>query len=63
MLALVPKSVRPLEEQEAFESRKMWEPVTRNLLAKNWGEATRQKQIIEQRQRDLAAKRKEKGEV
>lgn len=41
----------------------MWDPVTQNLLAKNWGEATRQKQIIEQRQRDLAGQRKEKGEV
>lgn len=33
-----------------------------NLLSKNWGEATKQKQVIEQRQRDLAAKRKADNE-
>lgn len=40
----------------------MWDPVTKNLLSKNWGEATRQKQVIEQRQRDIAAKLKAAGE-
>ena len=61
-LALIPKNVRPLAEQETQESRKLWEPVTKNLLSKNWGEATREKQVIEQRQRDIAAKRKAKNE-
>ncbi|KAK1921849.1 hypothetical protein DB88DRAFT_499401 [Papiliotrema laurentii] len=61
-LALIPKSVRPLEEQDEQESRRLWDPVTQNLLSKNWSEATKQKQIIEQRQRELAAKRKANNE-
>ncbi|RSH92481.1 hypothetical protein EHS25_008897 [Saitozyma podzolica] len=36
-LALIPKMVRPLEEQEPSESRKLWDPVTQMLLTKNWG--------------------------
>ncbi|KAL1407285.1 hypothetical protein Q8F55_006706 [Vanrija albida] len=60
-LALIPKDVRPVEEQDVRESRRLWDPVTVNLLAKNWGEATKQKQVIEQRQRDIAAKLKEDG--
>lgn len=55
--------VRPLDEQDPQESRKLWDPVTTNLLAKNWNEATKQKQVIEQRQRDKAAAMKAKGEV
>lgn len=62
-LALIPKMVRPLDEQDSQESRKLWDPVTSNLIAKNWGEATKQKQVIEQRQRDKAAAMKSKGEV
>lgn len=62
-LALIPKLVRPLEEQEGHESRRLWEPVTTNLLAKSWGEATKQKQAIEQRQRDIAAKLKAEGKT
>lgn len=62
-LALIPKLVRPLSEQDAQESRKLWDPVTSNLIAKNWGEATKQKQVIEQRQRDKAAAMKAKGET
>ncbi|WVQ98380.1 hypothetical protein IAU59_005503 [Kwoniella sp. CBS 9459] len=62
LLALIPKDVRPIHEQDEHESRKLWDPVTQHLLSKNWGEATRQKQVIEQKQRDRAAARKAKGE-
>ncbi|OXG83936.1 hypothetical protein C348_02476 [Cryptococcus neoformans Gb118] len=62
-LALIPKDVRPLHEQDEHESRKLWESVTENLISKNWGEATKSKQTIEQRQRDKAAERKAKGET
>lgn len=62
-LALIPKLVRPLSAQEPDESRRLWDPVTQALLGKQWNEATRQKQVIEQRQRDKAARRKEKGEM
>ncbi|KAI9636141.1 uncharacterized protein MKK02DRAFT_44845 [Dioszegia hungarica] len=58
LLALIPKSVRPMEEQEEQESRKLWDPVTQQLLGKNWSQATNEKLVIEQRQRDLSAKRK-----
>jgi hypothetical protein len=47
-LDMTPRSVRPLEEQEERESRRLWDPVTANMMAKNWSEATRQKQTIEQ---------------
>lgn len=60
-LALIPKLVRPLEEQDAQESRRMWHRVTENLLEKNWSEATKQKHAIEQRQRDIATKLKSSG--
>lgn len=60
-LDLVPKQVRPIDDQHEKESRKMWDPVTKNMLAKNWNEATKQKQIIEQKQRDRAAELKKSG--
>jgi hypothetical protein len=47
-LDLVPKDVRPLEEQTERESRNLWREVTGHIVGKNWGEATREKQIIEQ---------------
>ncbi|KAI5121130.1 hypothetical protein M0805_002802 [Coniferiporia weirii] len=61
-LLIVPKRVRPLEMQHAYESRRLWEGVTSRLLAKEYSEATRNKHTIEQRQRDRAAERKKKGE-
>ncbi|OCB86848.1 hypothetical protein A7U60_g6021 [Sanghuangporus baumii] len=61
-LLVIPKQVKPLHKQHAYESRKLWENVTKNLLAKEYSEATRHKHSIEQRQRDRAAERKKKGE-
>jgi hypothetical protein len=61
VLAVVPKQVRPLSSQDSFESRKLWDPVTQKMLAKSWGEATSQKQTIEQAQRDRTAERKATG--
>ncbi|KAF8325785.1 uncharacterized protein EI90DRAFT_2931268 [Cantharellus anzutake] len=60
-LSILPKTVRPLEEQHPFESRKLWGNVTSNLLKRNFSEATKHKQSIEQAQRDDAADRKKKG--
>ena len=62
MLGLVPKTVRPLDSQDAYESRRFWQDVTDKMLAKSWGEATASKQAIEQAQRDKAAERKANGE-
>ncbi|CUA75475.1 Oxysterol-binding protein-like protein 1 [Schizosaccharomyces pombe 972h-] [Rhizoctonia solani] len=61
-LAVLPKRVRPVEEQLPNESHRLWEHVTKNLLSKNYSEATRVKQNIEQKQRDDAAARKSKNE-
>jgi len=60
-LRIVPKAVRPLEKQLPEESRRLWESVTSRLLRKEFGDATREKIAIEQRQRDEAAERKRKG--
>ncbi|CCO33705.1 Oxysterol-binding protein-like protein 1 [Rhizoctonia solani AG-1 IB] len=61
-LAVLPKHVRPVEEQLPNESHRLWEDVTKNLLSKNYSEATRVKQNIEQKQRDDTASRKAKNE-
>ena len=60
-LHVIPKSVRPLEKQLHNESRKLWGDVTSKLLSKEYSEANRHKQTIEQKQRDDAAERKRKG--
>jgi hypothetical protein len=60
-LKVIPKSVRPLEKQQSFESRKLWESVTDRLVKREYSEATRAKVGIEQKQRDDAAERKKKG--
>lgn len=57
----VPKMVRPISKQLPTESRRLWDSVTSRLLRKEFGEATRAKHIIEQRQRDEAAERKRRG--
>lgn len=60
-LQCIPKSVRPLEKQLPNESQKLWGNVTSKLLSKEYSEANRHKQTIEQKQRDDAAERKRKG--
>jgi hypothetical protein len=60
-LLSVPKTVRPISKQLPTESRRLWESVTNRLLRKEYGEATRAKHVIEQRQRDEAAERKRRG--
>ncbi|KAH7882303.1 hypothetical protein F5I97DRAFT_343960 [Phlebopus sp. FC_14] len=62
-LQVVPKVVRPLEKQLPHESRKLWENVTAKLLNKEYGDATRHKLAIEQKQRDEANERKRNGQV
>jgi oxysterol-binding protein-related protein 9/10/11 len=57
----VPMVVRPLEQQLPNESRRLWNPLTTKLLAKEYSEATKVKVAIEQKQRDDAAARKAKG--
>jgi hypothetical protein len=59
----ISKSVRPLAAQEEMESRRIWEPVTNAILGKKYSEATKNKQDIEQMQRNAAAERKRNGET
>ncbi|KAH7924369.1 hypothetical protein BV22DRAFT_1035182 [Leucogyrophana mollusca] len=60
-LQVVPKVVRPLEKQLPDESRRLWDGVTARLVNKEYGDATKCKLAIEQRQRDAASERKRKG--
>ncbi|KWU44610.1 hypothetical protein RHOSPDRAFT_17750 [Rhodotorula sp. JG-1b] len=62
-LAVVPKAVAPLDSQASHETRKVWEPVVNALHKKDYSTASREKQRIEQEQRDLAEERKKNGEV
>ncbi|GAC97547.1 predicted oxysterol binding protein [Pseudozyma hubeiensis SY62] len=59
----ISKSVRPLSAQDEMESRRIWDPVTQAILSKKFSEATKQKQDIEQKQRNTAAERKRQGET
>ncbi|TIA94376.1 hypothetical protein E3P81_00132 [Wallemia ichthyophaga] len=61
-LDLTPKYVRSLDQQDDLESRKVWEPVTKAILEKDYNQATKSKQGIEQHQRDLANERKRTNE-
>ncbi|CAO1628450.1 unnamed protein product [Sympodiomycopsis kandeliae] len=58
----LPKTVRPLKSQDTYESRLIWESVTSSILEKNFSQATKNKQKIEQQQRNLALDRKNRNE-
>jgi hypothetical protein len=49
--------VRPLHVQHELESRRLWHPVTSAILSKQYSQATKHKQVIEQKQRDIAGER------
>ena len=59
----VPKNVRSIAEQETYESRRLWREVTHGLKFNNIEAATEAKCGLEQKQRQEAKDRKEKGEV
>jgi hypothetical protein len=48
------KSMKPLSEQKECESRRVWHPVTKEIIAKNLDAAEKEKTIIENRQRKKA---------
>ena len=58
----VPKTVPSEEDQLPNESLRFWKDVTDAILSKQYGEATRVKQALEQQQRDKAEERKAKNE-
>ncbi|KAL2816846.1 hypothetical protein BDW59DRAFT_152994 [Aspergillus cavernicola] len=58
----VAKDLPPEEKQLSNESRKFWSGVTEAILDKKYGQATKLKQEIEERQRQKAAERQVKNE-
>jgi len=56
-----PCSVRPLEEQEDRESRKLWNKVTSAIIKRDQPTATEAKSAIEDRQREEARMRDAEG--
>jgi hypothetical protein len=58
----VPKMVPPEEDQLPNESRVFWKDVTNAIMNKQYGEATKAKQAIEERQREKAAERQVRNE-
>lgn len=57
------KDVPPEEVQLSNESRKFWSGVTEAILDKRYGQATKLKQEIEERQRQRAAERQKNNET
>jgi hypothetical protein len=53
--AIAPKWVAPEDEQEPYESRRLWRDLTRALLAKDMDAATNAKGAVENAQRELRA--------
>ncbi|ESP05462.1 hypothetical protein LOTGIDRAFT_181302 [Lottia gigantea] len=60
-LPIIKKRVQPRETQDEYESRRLWQDVTKHLKYRNVVEATEGKHRLEQRQREEAKERKEKG--
>ncbi|EAW09150.1 putative oxysterol binding protein (Orp8) [Aspergillus clavatus NRRL 1] len=58
-----PKDLPPEAEQLSNESLKFWAGVTNAIKDKRYGEATKLKQEIEERQREKAAERQQKNEL
>jgi hypothetical protein len=60
-LHTIKKQVKPISQQEANESRRLWKEVTAGLKFNDIDKATSAKQTLEQKQRDEAKERKEAG--
>ncbi|XP_043942010.1 oxysterol-binding protein-related protein 9 isoform X2 [Protopterus annectens] len=58
-LPIVKKKVRKLEDQQEYESRRLWKDVTYSLKVKDIDSATEAKHRLEERQRAEARERKE----
>ncbi|KAL8909302.1 MAG: hypothetical protein Q9207_000312 [Kuettlingeria erythrocarpa] len=57
----IPKIIPPVNQQLSSESRRFWNGVTEAILNKQFGQATKLKQELEERQREKATARKEQG--
>ncbi|KAI0318179.1 Oxysterol-binding protein [Amylostereum chailletii] len=58
---VAPKWVAPEEEQEPYESRRLWADLTRAIVAKDMEGATEAKTAVENGQRELRTRREESG--
>jgi hypothetical protein len=61
LLQLKEKIVRPIEELNPFESRRVWGPVIEQMLKNNFGEATKLKRQLEEEQRQREKQFKQMG--
>ena len=52
---VAPKWVAPEDEQEPYESRRLWRDLTRAILAKDMDAATESKTAVENAQREVRA--------
>ena len=52
---MAPKWVAPEDEQEQYESRRLWRDLTRAIIAKDMDAATEAKTAVENAQRELRA--------
>lgn len=59
----IPKSVPPTADQLSNESLRLWGAVTQAIQTKQWSQATRLKQELEEKQRERAARRTERHEI
>ncbi|KAH7926205.1 Oxysterol-binding protein [Leucogyrophana mollusca] len=59
---VAPKYVAPEEEQEPYESRRLWQKLTQAINAKDMEAATEAKSAVEDAQRELRRKREEGGD-
>ncbi|KAL8830833.1 MAG: hypothetical protein Q9170_005560 [Blastenia crenularia] len=57
----IPKIIPPENQQLSTESRRFWQGVTDAILSKQYGQATKLKQELEERQREKATARKDQG--
>ncbi|KAL8952997.1 MAG: hypothetical protein Q9222_001112 [Ikaeria aurantiellina] len=57
----IPKIIPPENQQLVNESRRFWHGVTDAIVNKQYGQATKVKQELEERQREKATARKEQG--
>lgn len=62
-MPVIPKQVKDIAQQDEFESRRLWKEVTYCLKNRLVEKATGFKSRLEQRQRDEAKERAEKGET
>ncbi|KAH7639940.1 oxysterol-binding protein-related protein 9-like protein [Dermatophagoides farinae] len=58
-LPVIRKQVKPINEQDEYESRNLWKKVTYALKQQNVDQATEAKHEIEQRQRELVKEREQ----